>query len=188
MAARKLSLAAFRQMWPPFVTPAVRTWIIERTSGGSIEQGEIATNAPISTLRSGGPPVPDDGLSDCDPNHRRTLRPFDNLPEIRDADLVTRVKGRTTTVTLGRGVVQMPSGRKLTVANGVFEVRTPALKIRPPRFAPGSRARWRRQPSFSAWTASRTPLASHRSATSRAMCWRPSISHSRSPARSNPQR
>jgi len=131
MAARKLSLAAFRQMWPPFVTPAVRTWIIERTSGGSIEQGEIATNAPISTLRSGGPPVPDDGLTIAIQTTGVTLRPFDNLPEIRDADLVTRVKGRTTTVTLGRGVVQMPSGRKLTVANGVFEVPDTSVKNPP---------------------------------------------------------
>ena len=36
---------------------------MERVSGGIIEQGEIATNAPMSTLRNGGPPVPDDGLS-----------------------------------------------------------------------------------------------------------------------------
>jgi Protein of unknown function len=131
LAARKLSLAAFRQMWPPFVTPAVRTWIIERTSGGLIEQGEIATNAPISTLRSGGPPVPDDGLSIAIQTTGTTLQPFDNLPQIRDADLVTRVKGRTTTVTLGRGVVQMPSGRKLTVANGVFEVPDTSVKNPP---------------------------------------------------------
>jgi Protein of unknown function len=131
MAARKLSLAAFKQMWPAFVTPAVRNWIIERTSGGSIEQGEIATNAPISTLRSGGPPVPDDGLSIQIQTSGATVRPFDHLPEIRDADLVTRVKGRAATVTLGRGVVQMPSGRKLTVANGVFEVPDTSVKNPP---------------------------------------------------------
>jgi hypothetical protein len=131
MAARKLSLSAFRQMWPPFITPAVRTWIIERTSGGVIEQGEITTNAPISTLRSGGPPVPDDGLSIQIQTTGATLQPFDHLPEIRDADLVTRTRGRTTTVTLGRGVVQMPSGRKLTVANGVFEVPDTSVKSPP---------------------------------------------------------
>jgi AsmA-like C-terminal region/Protein of unknown function len=131
MAARKLPLAAFKQMWPALVTPAVRNWVIERASGGVIEQGEIATNAPISTLRSGGPPVPDDGLSIQIQTSGATVRPFDDLPEIRDADLVTRVKGRTTTVTLGRGVVQMPSGRKLTVANGVFEVPDTSVKSPP---------------------------------------------------------
>jgi hypothetical protein len=122
MAARKMPLAAFRQMWPPFINPAVRTWIIERARGGIIEQGEIATNAPISTMRSGGPPVPDDGLSIQIVTSGTTVRPFDQLPEIRDADLVTRIKGRNATVTLGRGTVEMPSGRKLTLANGVFEV------------------------------------------------------------------
>ena len=63
LAARNISAAAFRQMWPPFVNPPVRSWILERTAGGVIEQGEIATNAPISSFRSSGPPVPDDGLS-----------------------------------------------------------------------------------------------------------------------------
>jgi hypothetical protein len=131
VAGRKLSLSAFRQMWPPFITPAVRDWIIERASGGLIEQGEITTNAPLSTLRSGGPPVPDDGLSIQIQTSGVAIRPFDDLPEIRDTDLVTRVKGRTATVTLGRGVVQMSSGRKLTVANGVFEVPDTSIKQPP---------------------------------------------------------
>lgn len=135
MAARNMSATAFRQMWPPFINPEVRNWVIERMSGGTIEQGEIATNAPLSTLRSGGPPVPDDGLSIQVISSGTTVRPFDNLPEIRDADLVTRIKGRTATVTLGRGVVELPSGRRLTLANGVFEVpdtdiKNPPAKVR----------------------------------------------------------
>jgi hypothetical protein len=75
--------------------------------------------------------VPDDGLWIAIQTTGATLQPFDNLPQIRDADLVTRTKGRTTTVTLGRGVVQMPSGRKLTVANGVFEVPDTSVKQPP---------------------------------------------------------
>src|ERR1700681_2413091 len=30
MAARNISAAAFKQMWPPFINPEVRTWVIER--------------------------------------------------------------------------------------------------------------------------------------------------------------
>jgi hypothetical protein len=131
MAARKLSLTAFKQMWPAFIIPAVRTWVIQRASGGIIEQGEVATNAPISTLRSGGPPVPDDGLSVQIITTGTTVRPFDGLPEIRDADLVTRIKGRTATVTLGRGTVEMTSARRLTLANGVFEVADTSIKHPP---------------------------------------------------------
>src|SRR5262249_22435045 len=131
LATRKLPLSAFKQVWPPFIKPPVRDWIIERSSGGMIEQGEIATNAPISTLRSGGPPVPDDGLTIQIHTTGVTVRPFDNLPDIRDADLVTRTKGRNTSVTLGRAAIQMPSGRKLTMASGVFEVPDTGVKNPP---------------------------------------------------------
>ena len=127
LAARNLQASAFKQMWPAFVNPEVRNWVMERTVGGTMEEGEIATNAPLSTLRSGGPPVPDDGLSIQIITNGTTLRPFDNLPEIHDADLVTRIKGRTATVTLGRGSVEMASGRRLTIANGVFEVPDSAI-------------------------------------------------------------
>jgi hypothetical protein len=122
LASRNMSFAAFKQLWPPFINPPVRQWVMERVSGGVIEQGEIATNAPISTLRNGGPPVPDDGLSIQIVTSGTAVRPFDDLPEIREADLVTRIKGRSATVSLGRGSVEMPSGRRLTIANGVFEV------------------------------------------------------------------
>ena len=122
LASRNMTFAAFKQIWPPFINPPVRQWVMERVSGGIIEQGEIATNAPMSTLRNGGPPVPDDGLSIQIVTSGSTVRPFDDLPEIRDVDLVTRIKGRSATVSLGRGTVEMPSGRRLTMANGVFEV------------------------------------------------------------------
>jgi AsmA-like C-terminal region/Protein of unknown function len=122
LASRNMTFAAFKQLWPPFINPPVRQWVMERVSGGVIEQAEIATNAPMSTLRNGGPPVPDDGLSIQIVTSGSTVRPFDDLPEIREADLVTRIKGRSATVSLGRGTVEMPSGRRLTMANGVFEV------------------------------------------------------------------
>jgi hypothetical protein len=131
LATRKLALSAFKQLWPPLVTPPVREWIIERSSGGMIEQAEIATDAPLSTLRSGGPPVPDDGVTMQIRTTGVTIQAFDNLPEIRDADLITRTRGRNTSVTLGRAVVQMPSGRKLAMNGGVFDVADTSVKSPP---------------------------------------------------------
>ncbi len=55
------------------------------------------------------------------------------LPAIRDADLVANFTGRTATVTMGRGTVDLPSGRKLSVSNGVFEVPDTAPKPPPGR-------------------------------------------------------
>jgi hypothetical protein len=131
LTTRKLPLSAFKAGWLPVITPPVREWIIERSSGGMIEQAEIITDAQLSTLRSGGPPVPDDGLSIQIHTTGVTVRAFDNLPEIRDADLVSRTKGQHTTVTLARAAVQMPSGRKLAMTNGVFDVPDTSVKHPP---------------------------------------------------------
>jgi hypothetical protein len=50
------------------------------------------------------------------------LKPVDNLPEIRDADLTVGVTGQTALVNLGRGTVVVTPGRKLAIANGQFAV------------------------------------------------------------------
>jgi len=46
------------------------------------------------------------------------------------ADVITRVSGRTVVISLGRGVVDLPSGRRLTIANGV--VRVPDSQVKKP--------------------------------------------------------
>src|SRR5690606_38332064 len=75
----------------------------------------------LSSLRP-GESIPDDGLS-VDIATTGTVRtPVMDLPPIRDADLEIRVSGRTASVTLGRGVIVLPSGRKLALSQGAFEV------------------------------------------------------------------
>src|SRR5207237_8212820 len=48
-------------------------------------------------------------------------------------DMTTRVQGRTATVRVGRATVDLPSGRKLTLSNGVFEVPDTHPKPSPAR-------------------------------------------------------
>ncbi|MBO0751020.1 MAG: hypothetical protein J2P53_02850 [Bradyrhizobiaceae bacterium] len=131
LTTRKLPLSAFKAVWPPLITPPVRAWIVERSSGGMIEQGEITTNAPLSTLRSGGPPVPDDGLSIEIHATGATVQAFDNLPEIRDVDLVSHTRGQSVTITLAHGTVALSPGRKLVMSNGALEVADTSVKNPP---------------------------------------------------------
>src|SRR5205807_7652513 len=100
---------------------------------GTVERLAIATNAPLVTLKSTGPPVPMDGLSLEIVASGTEVRPFAALPAIRDADLTARVIGRNATVRLGRGTAELPSGRKLVVSNGVFEVPDTHPKAPPAR-------------------------------------------------------
>ena len=133
MAAREMSGASFQRIWPQFVNPKVRAWVLENMSGGKVERVEIATNAPMSTLKDGGPPVPDDGLSIDVVANGTVVNLVDGLPPIRDSDLVMRVRGRHATVALGRGGVKLPSGRELTLTHGLFEVPDTHGKAPPAR-------------------------------------------------------
>jgi hypothetical protein len=122
MASTRMNVATMKRIWPPFVAPAVRTWVLSHVVSGSIERVDIATNAPMHTLKASGPPVPDNGLSIEVAAKGATIRPVDGLPPIRDADIGVRITGRTATVTVGRGNVEVSPGRRVVLTNGVFEV------------------------------------------------------------------
>jgi hypothetical protein len=118
-----MTAAALKQIWPPFVVTKIRTWVDEHVLAGSIDRMAMSVNAPLNTLRPNGPPVPDDGLSVEINGSGVVLQPFEALQPIRDADMNVRVVGRAATVKVGHGTYMLaPSGRKLALSNGVFEV------------------------------------------------------------------
>ena len=137
LASTRMSVSAMKRIWPPFVAPAVRTWVLEHVISGSVERVEIATNAPMPTLKASGPPVPENGLSIELAGKGVTIRPVDGLPPIRDADINLRITGRTATVSVARGNVEVSPGRRLVLTNGVFEVPDTFPK------GPPARARFR---------------------------------------------
>ena len=133
LAGTRMSASSLKRIWPVFVQTKVRKWVIDNISGGTVERLEIATNAPLPTLRAGGPPVPDDGISIELSSSGVLVHPIRTLPTIRDADLLLHVKGRKVNVTIARGTADLPSGRKLSVANVVFDVADTFPKDPPAR-------------------------------------------------------
>jgi hypothetical protein len=132
IVATRMTMLTLKRLWPAFVVPKLRQWVIDHFPSGTVEQFEIRTNAPWYTLKPDGPPIPDDGLKG-EISGTVNLRPVPELPAIRDADVVARFTGRTATVTVGRGTVDLPSGRKIAVSNGVLEVPDTAVKSPPAR-------------------------------------------------------
>jgi hypothetical protein len=122
VAGSRMSVAAMKRMWPAFMAPKVRNWIEEHLISGTVERISIATNAQLSTLRSSGPPIPDNGLGIEINGTGAEIRPVEGLPSIRDADMSVRISGRTATVNVGRGNIELAPNRKLAITNGVFEV------------------------------------------------------------------
>jgi len=137
IAGTRMSVSAMKRLWPVFAAPKVRAWVEEHVRGGTVERLVIATNAPMSTLKSSGPPVPDEGLAIEIVGHGAEIRPVEGLPSIRDADVNVRISGRTAVVNVGRGNVELSPGRKLSITNGVFEVPDTFPK------APPAKARFR---------------------------------------------
>jgi uncharacterized protein DUF3971 len=132
-AGTPMPASALKRMWPTVIVPELREWVIDRVERGSLQRIEVGVNSPVHNLSRRGPPIPDDGLAVNIVASGVTLRPVDQLPSVRDADLKARVTGRTATVNIGQAVVDTPSGRKLNISDFVFEVPDMAPKPAPAR-------------------------------------------------------
>ncbi|MBX9845723.1 MAG: DUF3971 domain-containing protein [Xanthobacteraceae bacterium] len=130
LAATPMPTAALKRLWPSFLTPKVRDWVVQHVVSGNVDRLDIATNAPFVQLHAGGPPLADEALSVEIVGSSVALRPVAGLPAIRDADLNVRVNGRMAKVTLGKGSIDVSPGRRLTMSSGVLEV--PNLRTKPP--------------------------------------------------------
>jgi hypothetical protein len=130
-AGTPMSALTLKRMWPILIVPEVREWVIERIEHGSLQRIEVGVNSPVRNLSRRGPPIPDDGLAVNIVASGVTLRPVDELPLVRDADLKAHVTGRTATVTIGQAASDTPAGRKLNITDFVFEVPDMAPKPAP---------------------------------------------------------
>ena len=127
-AGTPMSASALKRIWPILIVPEVREWVIERIERGTLQRIEVGVNSPVRNLSRKGPPIPDDGLSVNIVASGVTVRPVDEMPSVRDADLKARVSGRTATVTIGQAIADTPSGRKLNITDFTFEVPDMAPK------------------------------------------------------------
>jgi hypothetical protein len=130
-AGTPMSASALKRMWPILIVPEVREWVIERIERGSLQRIEVGVNSPVRNLSRRGPPIPDDGLAVNIVASGVTLRPVDELPSVRDADMKAHVTGRTATVTIAQAASDTPAGRKLNITDFIFEVPDMAPKPAP---------------------------------------------------------
>jgi len=122
VAGTRMSADAMKRLWPVFVAPKVRDWFNEHLLSGNLERLVIAVNAPLNTLKASGPPLPDDGLTVDALATNCVITPVQGLPALHDADLTVHIVGRDAQIALGKGTADMPSGRKLVLSSGLFEV------------------------------------------------------------------
>ena len=122
LAATRMSSDALKRLWPVFVAPKVRDWFNEHLTSGTLERLTIAVNAPFDTLKASGPPLPDDGLTVEALATNCVIHPVSGIPALHDADLSVRIVGRNAQIAVGKATADLPSGRKLVLSSGLFEV------------------------------------------------------------------
>jgi hypothetical protein len=122
IAGNQMPVAALKRLWPVFVAPKVRDWLARSVTEGTVDRIDIATNMPVVAMQPGGPPIPDDGMSIEIAVRDMVIKPVEGLPPIREADLNARISGRSTTVNVGKGIVEVSPGRRIHLTDGVFEV------------------------------------------------------------------
>jgi Protein of unknown function len=133
LAATRMSSDALKRLWPVFVAPKVRDWFNEHLVSGNLERLTIAVNAPFDTLKASGPPLPDDGLAVDALATNCVIHPVSGLPALHDADLTVHVVGRNAQIAVGKATADLPSGRKLVLSSGLFEVPDTAPRQPPAR-------------------------------------------------------
>ncbi len=133
VAGTRMPMDVMMRIWPVFTAVQVREWVVEHISGGTVERVVVAGNAPLKSFKADGPPMLDEGLSVEIETSGTTLRPLATLPAIRDADLTAHITGGFANLSVGRGTVEVTPGRKLNIANGVFEIPNTHLKPQPAR-------------------------------------------------------
>ena len=142
-AGTQMTGLAAKRIWPAFIAPKVRNWVLEHFHSGAVDRVVIASNAPMETLKEGGRPMPDDGLSVEIVVSNAVVQPVASLPPIRDAELTTRITGRSATISVSRGLECRPP--QADMSNGVFEI--PTISPSPPARARFARRAVRLRPN-----------------------------------------
>ncbi|WP_426125422.1 DUF3971 domain-containing protein [Pararhizobium sp. PWRC1-1] len=120
----KIQSAAVKQLWPWWVGKTARRWVINNIFGGTVTDGKIEVFLPMGRItRTVGP---------IDLNAEELSVQFNiadarvnlagDIPPLRDAAGVFKLKGEYLDVEIERGTAYFPSGRSATVNGGNFVI------------------------------------------------------------------
>jgi Protein of unknown function len=120
----KMSIAHAKQIWPINVAFGARSWVFDNVSGGTFTDSTVDFSVPES--RFGGPiPGPPLTESEIQADFLISGARFDvmgDLPPVRDAKGVIRVRGTNTEIELESGTTFLESGQTATVSDGKMRI------------------------------------------------------------------
>lgn len=118
-----MSIATWKQMWPPFLAPGARQWAFSNILGGRIASARFEAAVPAGVLfRSEHPNLEAESLRLDLQLDDVSVRTYGGLPPISAASGHATLAGETFGFDLASGVVRTPSGATVQVADGAFAI------------------------------------------------------------------
>ncbi len=120
---RDVNSALLKKLWPPILAPKTRGWINENVVSGVVSDGLFEINfAPDELAKAQREKILPKNAVDLTFSMRDVrTRYFKDLPVLQGASGNAALKGGTFGLTIDKGFVELPSGGKLTLAEGRFE-------------------------------------------------------------------
>ncbi|WP_307233357.1 YhdP family protein [Pararhizobium capsulatum] len=120
----KVQSAAVKQLWPWWIAKTARKWVVANVFGGTVTDGKIEVFLPEGRIAKNVGPL--------DLNDKELMISFNladvrmniagDLPPLRDASGVFKLKGENMQIDIKGGTTYSPSGRSVTLRGGDFVI------------------------------------------------------------------
>ena len=134
IAGTRMTVSAFKRLWPAMVTPRLRSWVVERITGGMVER--VVDRHQCAVCRRSSRAARRCRTTAC----RSTWSPaaarcasWTACRRCATPNWSRACRGAPRRCASPSAMVDLPSGRKLTLANGMFEVPDTHPKPSPAR-------------------------------------------------------
>lgn len=120
---------AFKQIWPAFLAPGARRWVMAHVQDGQIVSGHFEASVPPGILWTGKRlPIPEDQLRLDVRFEDASFTTVGDLPPIEHASGNAVLAGTTFGVDLEGGDVKVPTGAPVAINAGAFAVANTVSK------------------------------------------------------------
>jgi archaellin len=120
---RDVNAGLLKKIWPPILAPKTRGWINENVVSGIIDDGVFEVKLKPDELATAqrNKVLPPDAVSLSFSMNKVSTRYFKALPILQNASGKAALKQGKFGLTIDNGFVDLPSGAKLSLAEGRFE-------------------------------------------------------------------
>lgn len=112
------------RLWPGFAATEVRNWLARHVRGGHAQKFALNLDFPPEVLEDAvsDRPIPESSVLATWTVSQGTLQPLPGAPIIQGLSGSGRATGRTVTMDIASGHIDMEQGRRIVLSEGVFSV------------------------------------------------------------------